>query len=263
MKPFGTFLDVKLSSNATKELRALLGGHFFDYPKGTDLLESLVSQGSGSDDLVLDFFAGSSTTAHAVMQLNAEDGGNRQFIMVQIPEEIEEKHEAYKAGYKTIAEISKERIRRAGAQILKSDCHENWNKDIGFRVLKVDSSNMSDVYYQPSQLQQEQLLGLVDNIKPDRSSEDLLFQVLLDWGVDLSLPIRRENIQGKEVFIVNDNDLVACFDENISEAVINELTTLKPLRAVFRDNGYDTDSIKINVAQIFKQHSPMTEVKSI
>lgn len=214
-------------------------------------------------DFVLDFFAGSSTAAHAAMQLNAEDGGNRKFIMVQLPEVVDEKHEAYKAGYKTIAEISKERIRRAGKQILEGECHEDWNKDIGFRVLKVDTSNMQDVYYQPQQLKQNDLFASVDNIKPDRSSEDLLFQVLLDWGVDLTLPIRRESIQGKEVFIVDDNALVACFEQGISEELIHELAALNPLRAVFRDNGFASDAVKVNVTQIFKQRSPITEVKSI
>lgn len=264
MKPLSSFLDVKINSIATKELRILLEGHYFDYPKGVDLLMKLVRQATSSEtDLILDFFAGSSTTAHAVMQLNAEDGGNRKFIMVQLPEEVDEKHEAYKAGYKTIAEISKERIRRAGAQILEGECHEGWNKDIGFRVLKVDTSNMQDVYYQPQQLSQEDLFASVDNIKPDRTSEDLLFQVLLDWSVDLTLPIRRETIQGKEVFIVDDNALVACFEQGISEELIHELAALNPLRAVFRDNGFATDAVKVNVTQIFKQRSPITEVKAI
>ena len=197
------------------------------------------------------------------MQSNSLNGESCKFIMVQLPEAVDEKHEAYKAGYKTIAEISKERIRRAGAQILEGDCHEDWNKDIGFRVLKVDTSNMQDVYYQPQQLDQKDLFASVDNIKPDRSSEDLLFQVLLDWGVDLTLPIRRESIQGKEVFIVDDNALVACFEQGISEALIHELAALNPLRAVFRDNGFASDAVKVNVTQIFKQRSPITEVKAL
>ncbi len=234
-----------------------------DNPKPVHMLSDFIYWFTNNEDFVLDFFAGSSTTAHAVMQLNAKDGGNRKFIMVQLPEAVDEKHEAYKAGYRTIAEISKERIRRAGAQILEGDCHEDWNKDIGFRVLKVDTSNMQDVYYQPQQLDQNDLFASVDNIKPDRSSEDLLFQVLLDWGVDLTLPIRRESIQGKEVFIVDDNALVACFEQGISEALIHELAALNPLRAVFRDNGFASDAVKVNVTQIFKQRSPITEVKAI
>lgn len=257
------------SENGTNEsskvaLKKLFDGiAAFDTPKPISLIKTLLKTGSIRDCLVLDFFAGASTTAHAVMQLNSEDGGNRKFIMVQLPEQVEEKHEAYKAGYKNIAETSKERIRRAGAQILEGDCHEGWNKDIGFRVLKVDTSNMQDVYYQPQQLKQNDLFASVDNIKPDRSSEDLLFQVLLDWGVDLTLPIRRESIQGKEVFIVDDNALVACFEQGISEALIHELAALNPLRAVFRDNGFASDAVKVNVTQIFKQRSPITEVKAI
>ncbi|MCK9238119.1 MAG: site-specific DNA-methyltransferase [Thiopseudomonas sp.] len=258
-------ISVLTNIGSTQSAGAILRNDeiYFAYPKPVQLTKYLLSMNEGKDFIALDFFAGSSTTAHAAMQLNAEDGGNRKFIMVQLPEEIEEKHAAYKAGYKTIAEISKERIRRAGAQILEGECHEDWNKDIGFRVLKVDTSNMQDVYYQPQQLKQNDLFASVDNIKPDRSSEDLLFQVLLDWGVDLTLPIRRESIQGKEVFIVDDNALIACFEQGISEALIHELAELKPLRAVFRDNGFASDAVKVNVTQIFKQRSPITEVKAI
>ena len=257
--------DVGHNQEGRQELKKIFDDKgYFDGPKPLRLLSQVLKIAAPQKkDIILDFFAGSSTTAHAVMQLNAEDGGNRKFIMVQLPEAVDEKHEAYKAGYKTIAEISKERIRRAGAQILEGDCHEDWNKDIGFRVLKVDTSNMQDVYYQPQQLKQNDLFASVDNIKSDRSSEDLLFQVLLDWGVDLTLPIRRESIQGKEVFIVDDNALVACFEQGISEALIHELAALNPLRAVFRDNGFASDAVKVNVTQIFKQRSPITEVKAI
>lgn len=256
--------EVGHSQSASQALKKLFDDKaYFSYPKPVSLVSRCTLLYTSKDDIVLDFFAGSSTTAHAVMQLNAEDGGNRKFIMVQLPELSEEKSEAFKDGYKNIADISKERIRRAGAEILEGDCHENWNKDIGFRVLKVDTSNMQDVYYQPQQLDQKDLFASVDNIKPDRSSEDLLFQVLLDWGVDLTLPIRRESIQGKEVFIVDDNALVACFEQGISEALIHELAELKPLRAVFRDNGFASDAVKVNVTQIFKQRSPITEVKAL
>ena len=237
----------------------------FDNPKPVAVSKRLIESVSCKNDTILDFFAGSSTTAHAVMQLNAEDGGNRQFIMVQIPEPCDENSEAYKAGYTTIAEISKERIRRSGRKILEGECHEGWNKDIGFRVLKVDTSNMADVYYTPDALSQ-QALGLSrDNIKPDRTSEDLLFQVLLDWGVDLSLPVHKETIQGKTVFFVNTApyDLMACFDDGVDEALVRELATFKPLRMVFRDTGFTSDAVKINVDQIFRQMSPDTEVKSI
>lgn len=262
-QPSNLWQGLEGNKKASLTIKELFEGKVFDTPKPVELLTNCLKIATESSAIVLDFFAGSSTMAHAVIKLNAEDGGNRKFIMVQLPEAVDEKHEAYKAGYKTIAEISKERIRRAGAQILEGDCHEGWNKDIGFRVLKVDTSNMQDVYYQPQQLSQDDLFASVDNIKPDRSSEDLLFQVLLDWGVDLTLPIRRESIQGKEVFIVDDNALVACFEQGISEALIHELAALNPLRAVFRDNGFASDAVKVNVTQIFKQRSPITEVKAI
>ncbi len=246
------------------EVTTLFGSKVMSFPKPTKLIKFLLSLVSNTkQDIVLDFFAGSATTAHAVMQLNADDGGNRKFIMVQLPEECDKKSEAYKAGYKTIAEISKERIRRAGAKILAGECHKDWNKDVGFRVLKVDSSNMADVYYSPDQVTQGSLDLLVDNIKADRTDEDLLFQVLLDWGVDLTLPIRKETIQGKSVFFVDDDALVACFDLRINEALIKELAIKEPLRVVFRDDGFESDAVKINAEQIFKQVSPHTEVKAI
>ena len=239
---------------------------FFDGPKPVRLLKTILSITSKDKDFIgMDFFAGSATTAHAVMQLNAEDGGNRKFIMVQLPEPCDEQSEAFKAGYKTIAEISKERIRRAGKKILEGECHEGWSKDIGFRVLKIDSSNMADVYYAPDAIEQGQLKIFTDNIKSDRKPEDLLFQVLLDWGVDLSLPIRKETLQGKTVFFVNQPpyDLVACFDTCVNEDLVKELARYEPLRVVFRDTGFVSDAVKINVEQIFKQMSPGTEVKSI
>ena len=235
----------------------------FENPKPTGLILDLLRAGTHQNAIVLDFYSGSATTAHAVMQLNAEDGGNRKFIMAQLPEVCDEQSEAFKAGYKTIAEIGKERIRRAGKKILDGECHEGWNKDIGFRVLKIDTSNMADVYYKPDAVRQEELFDAVDNIKPGRTPEDLLFQVLLDWGVDLTLPIRKESIQGKTVFFVAENSLVACFDTGITEAFVRELAGCKPLRVVFRDNGFETDAVKINAEQIFRQLSPETEVKAI
>lgn len=257
--------NISSNQEATSQLKELfLGANFFDFPKPVDLLKLIIELGSGAkDDIILDFFAGSASTAHAVMQMNAEDGGNRKFIMVQLPEACNEKSEAFKAGYKNIAEISKERIRRAGKKILEGTCHENWNKDIGFRVLKVDTSNMADVYYAPDGVKQNDLLAAVDNIKPDRKAEDLLFQVLLDWGVDLSLPITRQTIQGKTVFFVDSNALVACFDGGITEELVKEIAKTKALRAVFKDNGFVSDSVKINAVQIFKQISPSTDVKVI
>lgn len=234
----------------------------FETPKPPRLIiRQFVTSNFGREDVVLDFFAGSATTAHAVMQLNAEDGGNRKFIMVQLPEICDEKSEAYKAGYKTIAEISKERIRRAGKKIKEEN--PLFNGDIGFRVLKIDTSNMAEVYYTPDGVKQDDLLATVDNIRPDRSPEDLLFQVLLDWGVDLTLPIAQKNVQGKTVFFVDGNALVACFDTGITEELVKELAAEKPLRVVFRDNGFASDSMKINAEQIFKQMSPGTDMKSI
>ena len=211
--------EVGHNHEANNELKTLEIGGFFNNPKPTRLLKRALTLATNSGDLILDFFSGSATTAHAVMQLNAEDGGNRKFIMVQLPEPCDERSEAFKAGYKTIAEISKERIRRAGKKILEGECHEGWNKDIGFRVLKVDSSNMTDVYYRPDAIEQTLLDRMTANIKPNREPEDLLFQVLLDWGVNLSLPIRKETIQGKTVFFVNEPpyDLVACFDTGVNE----------------------------------------------
>lgn len=253
------------TDEGTSNLSQLFKAKIFNNPKPIKLIQRVIEHACDKQSLILDFFSGSATTAHAIMQLNAEDGGNRKFIMVQLPEPCEEKSEAFKAGYKTIAEISKERIRRAGKKILDGECHEGWNKDIGFRVLKIDSSNMADVYYTPDGFNQGQLSLLTNNVKPDRTPEDLLFQVLLDWGVDLSLPIRQESIQGKIVYFVNQPpyDLIACFDTGVNEDLVKELAHFEPLRVVFRDNGFVSDAVKINVEQIFKQMSPGTEVKSI
>ena len=267
MKPFGSFLETKLNAHATKELRDLLGAQVFDYPKSVDLVEKLVSQGVASDgDTVLDFFAGSGTTAHAVMQFSAKTGKNINFIAVQVAEPVPEKSEAQKLGFTSIAEIWKERIKRAGKMLMEGECHEDWNRDVGFRALKVDTSNMKDVYYRPGELDQSDLPGMVDNVKEDRTGEDLLFQVLLDWGVDLTLPIQSNTVQGCCVFFVgdaavNDNILVACFDRDVNEVLVKDLAGLAPQRAVFRDNGFASDAMKINVEQIFRQLSPGTEVR--
>jgi len=260
------FTDVGHNQEARQETKELFDNNaFFESPKPVRLLKRIVLLSTKNDDIVLDYFAGSATTAHAVMQINAEDGGNRKFIMVQLPEACNEQSGAFKAGYKTIAEISKERIRRAGKKILDAECNNNWKKDIGFRVLKVDSSNMAEVYYTPDAINQTDLFNVVDNIKPDRTPEDLLFQVFLDLSVDLSLPIRKALIQGKTVFFVNQQpyDLVACFDNGVNEELVKELARHKPLRAVFRDTSFVSDTVKINVDQIFRQLSPGTEVKSI
>jgi adenine-specific DNA-methyltransferase len=193
----------------------------------------------------------------------AETGQRLRCITVQLPEPISEADDAFKQGFRTISEMSKERVRRAGAKILKGDYHPDWNKDVGFRVLKVDTSNLEDVYYRPDELDQKDLLHTVDNIKPDRTAEDLLFQVLVDWGVDLTLPIRRETVKGKTIFIVDENALVACFDTGVTEELVKEIAGREPLRAVFRDNGFTSDAVKINVEQVFRQLSPGTDMKSI
>jgi adenine-specific DNA-methyltransferase len=247
----------------TQEVKALFGSDVMSFPKPRPLLEDICRMGLGNNGTVLDFFAGSSTTAHAVLALNASDGGARKFVMVQLPEEIDTKSPAARAGFKTIADLSKERIRRAGKEILEGECHPDWNRDVGFRVLKVDTSNMKDVYYRPDELKQSDLLDMVDNVKEGRTAEDLLFQVLVDWGVDLTLPIRRETVQSKTVFFVDDNALVACFDRGVTEDLVKELAGHEPLRVVFRDNGFVSDAVKINVEQIFRQLSPTTDVKSI
>ena len=238
-------------------------GVLFDTPKVVNISKKLLQSATKDSDIILDFFAGSGTTAHAVMQLNAEDGGKRKFIMVQFPEICDERSGASKAGYANIAEISKERIRRAGKKILKGECHLDWNRDVGFRVLKVDTSNMKDVFYRPDEMNQAELIDAVDNVKDGRTAEDLLFQVLIDWGVDLTLPIRARTVQDKTVFFVDGNALVACFDRGVSEDLVKELAKCTPLRAVFRDNGFISDAAKINVEQIFRQMSPITEVKAI
>ena len=241
----------------------------FQSPKSLDVLKQSLLMSSSKNSLILDFFAGSGTTSHAVMQLNAEDGGIRQCISVQLPEVTDNKSEAFKAGYKNIAEISKERIRRAGRKIKeeRADIEGIENLDTGFRVFKIDSSNMVDVHVSPDEATPELFDTHVKNIKKGRSSEDLLFQVLLDWGVDLSLPIVREEIAGKEVFFVDGNALVACFDDGICEQFVTQLATRKPLRVVFRDDGFgsgkDGDSVKINVEQVFKLKSPATDIKVI
>ncbi|WP_254893741.1 site-specific DNA-methyltransferase [Halomonas sp. BC1] len=255
--------DASTNEVAKNALKNMFDGKaVFETPKPVNLLKLLL-QMSCKEGTVLDFFAGSGSLAHAVMELSATDGKKRQCISVQLPEVTPSDSEARKAGYKTISAIAKERIRRAGTRALAGDCHPEWNRDVGFRVLKVDTSNMKDIYYRPDELSQSDLLEAVDNVKPDRTPEDLLFQVLVDWGVDLTLPIRRETLQDKTVFFVDDNALVACFDTGITEELVKELAKHEPLRVVFRDNGFVSDAVKINVEQIFRQLSPSTEVRSL
>lgn len=238
-------------------------GLAFDNPKPVQVARRIIQSVASGNDIVLDFFAGSGTCAHAVMELNASTGSNLRFILVQLAEQISDSSVVAKTGCRTIADLCKERIRRAGKKVLDGECHPAWNRDVGFRVLKVDTSNMKDVYYCPDELKQSDLLDMVDNVKEGRTAEDLLFQVLVDWGVDLTLPIRRETVQGKTVFFVDDNALVACFDRGVTEDLVKTLAKHEPLRVVFRDNGFVSDAVKINVRQIFRQLSPITDVKSI
>ena len=216
----------------------------------------ICQMGSNSNSIIMDFFSGSATTAHAVMQLNAEDGGHRKFIMVQLPEPCDEKSEAYKAGYKTICEIGKERIRRAGEKIKEESPLTTQNLDIGFRVLKLDESNMKDVYYAADDYDQQNLVDMISNIKEDRTDLDLLFGCLLDWGLPLSLPYTSEQIDGCAVHTYSDGDLIACFDANVPESVVKEIAKRKPLRAVFRDSSFADSPAKINVFEIFKLYMP-------
>ena len=251
-------------SNGDAEVQKLFDGKkFFDYPKSVDLLKTFIGSIPYDDALVLDFFSGSATTAHAVMRLNAEDGGHRKFIMVQLPEKCDENSEAYKAGYKNICEIGKERIRRAGEKIKEESPLTTQDLDTGFRVLKLDDSNMKDVYYAADDYDQPNLVDMISNIKEDRTDLDLLFGCLLDWGLPLSLLYTSEQIDGCTVHTYNDGDLIACFDPNVPESVVKEIAKRKPLRAVFRDSSFANSPAKINVFEIFKLLSADTRVKVI
>lgn len=254
---------VGTNENASKELDELIGINVFDFPKPTSLLKYLINSCTKETDIIIDFFSGSATTAHAVMQLNAEDGGNRKFIMVQIPESCDEKSEAYKAGYKTICEVGKERIRRAGMKVKGNSPITTESLDVGFRVLKLDDSNMTDVYYSPAEYSQDLLSMFESNVKSDRNDLDLLFGCLLEWGLPLSLSYSSEQIEGCTVHNYNDGDLVACFDESVPDSVIKEIAKRQPLRAVFRDSSFADSPSKINVGEIFKLMAPDTRVKVI
>ena len=246
---------IGMSQDGTKEVTNLFDGKIFSFPKPSALIKFLLNIINSKDSLVLDFFSGSATTAHAVMQLNAEDGGHRKFIMVQLPEKTDEKSEAYKAGYKNICEIGKERIRRAGKKIKEEAGEKAKDLDIGFRVLKLDSSNMEEVYYTPDKFEPSLLDNLVDNIKPDRTSEDLLFQVMLDLGIELSSKIECKEIAGKEVFSVDDNYLLACFDREVNETTIEEMAKLYPTHLVIRDASASSDNVLDNFDQIIEGYS--------
>lgn len=262
-KKYTTWIDE--TNDGAKGIKDLFGSTVFDYPKSPNLLVRFLKMaGVESGDIILDFFSGSATTAHAVMQLNAEDGGHRKFIMVQLPEKCDEKSEAYKAGYKTICEIGKERIRRAGKKIREENADNsslltpNSKLDTGFRVLKCDTSNMKDVYYNPAEYEVNMFSRLEDNIKEDRTPEDLLFQVMLDLGVLLSGKIEECTIAGKKVFNVEDNYLIACFDSDVSEETIKAIAKQKPYYFVMRDSSMASDSVATNFDQIFATYSPDT-----
>ncbi len=253
--------DIGMSQDGTKEITSLLGGKIFSFPKPTSLIKFLASIHTSSDDIILDFFSGSATTAQAVMMLNAEDKGNRKFIMIQLAEPCDENSDARKAGYFTICEIGKERIRRAAKKIAE----ENPNAifDNGFRVFKLDESNMKGVFYAPAEYNQNLLSMLESNIKEDRTDLDLLFGCLLEWGLPLSMPYTSEKIGDCTVHTYNEGDLIACFDENIPDSVIKEIAKRQPLRVVFRDSSFNGSPAKINVGEIFKMLAPDTRVKVI
>lgn len=253
-KKFTTWIDD--ISNGTDTLKKLFGTPPFDYAKSPELLSLFLRMADvDGDDIVLDFFSGSATTAHAVMKLNAEDGGHRKFIMVQLPEETDEKSEARKAGYDNICEIGKERIRRAGRKVKEEAGLQGQDLDIGFRVLKLDTSNMEDVYYTPDKFDPTMLDGLVDNIKADRTNEDLLFQVMLSLGIELSAKIERKEIAGKTVYSVDDGYLLACFDKDVNETTIEGMAKLQPTHLVIRDASAANDNVLDNFDQIIETYS--------
>lgn len=255
--------DIEGNKKATLVVKELVGKGIFSNPKPVGLVKKILYIATERDSTVLDFFSGSGTTAHAVMQLNAEDGGSRSHIQVQLPEPTPEGSAARAAGYESIADIAKARIRRAGSQILKGDTHPEWNGDVGFRALRIDTTNMTDVLRIPDQVEQSGLEGLTDSVKPDRSGEDLLFQVLLDWGLDPTLPIAADEIGGHPVLVVDGGALVACFSTAVSTELVSAIADLQPLRAVFRDSAFVTDADRINAEQIFAETSPLTDVKAI
>ena len=251
-----------LSEEGKKDLDAL-GIFGFSYPKPVEIIRQLVDAGTEKKgtNIILDFFSGSATTAHAVMQLNSEDGGNRKFIMVQLPEKTDEKSEAFKAGYKNICEIGKERIRRAGKKIKEESPSTTQDLDTGFRVLKLDSTNMQDIYYSPKDISQADLFSQVDNVKPDRTGEDLLFQVMLELGATLDSKIETTTVAGKTIYNVAEGYLVACFDPNVTDEVVKAIAQMQPAYAVLRDTSMKDDSTATNFEQIFKTYSPDTVTK--
>lgn len=253
--------NIGMSQDGTKEITSLFNRKVFSFPKPSSLIKFYLKIINKNDALILDFFSGSATTAHAVMQLNVEDGGNRKFIMVQLPELTDEKSEAYKAGYKNICEIGKERIRRAGAKIKEENPEKAQHLDTGFRVLKLDSSNMKEVFYSPKETKQQDLFALVDNVKDDRTSGDLLFQVMLELGATLDSKIEESKVDGKTIYNVGDGYLVACFDQEVSDDVVKAIAKMQPTYAVLRDTGMADDATATNFEQVFKTYAPNTTTK--
>lgn len=240
------------NQESDNEFKELFENKYFDYTKPINLIYNFVKSNFTDNEVVLDFFSGSATSAHAVMQLNAEDGGNRKFIMVQLPEKTPEDSEAFIAGYKNICEIGKERIRRAGKKI-KEEHSEAKDLDTGFRVFRVDESNFEDVERTPKEYNQDQLDLFLNNVKGDRTDLDLLFGCMLDWGVKLSLPMSSEEVDGKMIYTVNDGDLVACFADKVTDKVVKAMADKQPLRVIFRDSCFEQDADKINIYETFKQ----------
>lgn len=255
--------SVGLNNDGTSEIQKMFGERVFEFPKSTKLLTYLFDIATEKESLVLDFFGGSGTTADAVMQLNAEDGGNRKFILCTLDEEVAEKSAAKEAGYETIDQISRERIRRAAAKIQEEHPELVGKQDFGFKAYKLDSSNFKEVSARPDQFIQGELFDSVSNIKEGRSGLDLLFQVMLTWGMELSLAIDLKKVAGAEVFDVDQGSLMACFEDDISEEVIRYIAQAQPLRAVFRDSSFAHSADKINVSEIFKELSPNTKVKVV
>jgi adenine-specific DNA-methyltransferase len=259
--------EVGYNYAGTREVRDLFGEKVFDFPKPVALLQMIVEQVTSEDDIVLDFFAGSGSTGHAALAQNAADGGSRRFILIQMPEPTDGSSDAYKAGFKSIADIARRRVALAASRIqevrLTQLAGDDPPVDIGFRSLHVDTTNMADVADSPDGVAQASLAGVIDSVKSDRTGEDLLFQVLLDWGLEAGLPIERTSVDGREVFAVADDALVACFADEVTDAVVKEIAKRHPLRAVFLDSGFASDAARINAEQIFREVSPETSVRAI
>jgi adenine-specific DNA-methyltransferase len=251
------------TDEGTRDLAALIGDKVFDNPKPVKLMKRVLEHATDKSSLILDFFAGTGTMAQAVLELNAEDGGTRRFIAVQVPEACPAASAAAAAGFGTIADLCKERIRRAGAAAASAARHPRWDGDIGFRVLKVDATNMTDVRRAPDLLAQADLALLTETVKPGRTAEDLLFEVLINRGLDLSAPIAVEQVDGREVFVVGDGALIACLAGDVSLAAVSDIASRRPSRAVFLDSGFATDADRINAEQVFTRVSPGTEVQVI